>query len=201
MSYKAFWSVSSKLRTTMRGVPEQLIEPRAGKERLAERYWEQRSRLLVANKHDTVSGRLVAVYSSAPSVGSGWVPVAVRDDVEAKSLCVWWNSTPVRLMLLNRRSKKLTYPSWSLDQLRSILVPSPGNPGWEDLLEAFEQACDIELLPLRDGEQCEGRRIIDDAAARVLGVPESTIADWRRRLANEPTISNRPAEASAHPPS
>lgn len=194
MSYEAFWSISSRLRTTMRGAPEQFIEPRPGKEHLAERYWAQRSRLLVANKHDTVSGRLVAGYSDTPSVGSGWVPVGVEEDVEAKSLCAWWNSTPVRLMLLNRRSKKLTYPSWSLDQLRSIPVPSPDNPGWEGLLAAFEQACDIELLPLRDGEQCEGRRIIDRAAAHVLGVPESTIADWRRRLAIEPTISNRPAE-------
>ncbi|MXX43508.1 MAG: hypothetical protein F4Z53_10725 [Acidimicrobiales bacterium] len=197
MSYEAFWSISSKVRTTMRGAPEQVIEPRPGKEHLAERYWAQRSRLLVANKHDTVSGRLVAVYSDTPSVGSGWVPVGVEEDVEAKSLCAWWNSTPVRLMLLNRRSKKLTYPSWSLDQLRSIPVPSPASPGWEGLLAAYEQACDIELLPLRDAEKCEGRRIIDRAAAHVLGVPESTIADWRRRLAIEPTISNRPAEASA----
>ncbi len=178
----------------MRGHPEQAIEPRPGKEQLAQRYWAQRSKLLVANRHDTVSGRLVAAYSETPSVGSAWVPVAVSSDDEAKSLCVWWNSTPVRLMLLNRRSKKLTYPSWSLDQLRSVAVPSPENPAWDDLLTAYRQACDIELLPLRDGQRCEGRRIIDCAAARVLGVPEATIADWRSRLASEPTISNRSAE-------
>ncbi|WP_419908508.1 hypothetical protein [Candidatus Poriferisodalis sp.] len=106
-----------------------------------------------------------------------------------------WNSTPARMMLLNLRSKKLTYPDFSLDQLRSVLVPSPDNPGWGDLLAAYEEACDIELLPLRDGEQCEGRRIIDRAAAQVLGIPEATIADWRRRLAREPTISNRPTDA------
>ena len=197
MSHDAFWSASAKLRRTMRASPEQPIEPRSGKERLAERYWAQRSKLLVANRHDTVAGRLVAVFSELPTVGSAWVPVAVSNDDEAKSLCVWWNSTPTRMMLLNRRTKKLTYPSWSLDQLRGILVPSPENPAWEGLLAAFEQACDIELLPLRDGEQCEGRLIIDNAAAHVLGVPESTIADWRRRLAREPTISNRPAEMSA----
>ena len=177
----------------MRAEPEQSIKPRSGKERLAERYWSQRSKLLVANRHDTVAGRLVAVYSESPSVGSAWVPVAVTDDDEAKSLCVWWNSTPTRMMLLNRRTKKLTYPSWSLDQLRSIPVPSPHGPGWDDLLAAYEQACDIELLPLRNGEQCEGRRIIDNAVARGLGVPEGTIADWRRRLAREPTISNQPS--------
>lgn len=200
MTYVAFWSGSAKLRRTMRATPEQRIEPRAGKELLAERYWAQRSKLLVASRHRTTNALLTAVYSDTPSVGSAWVPVAVSNDDEAKSLCVWWNSTPVRLMLFNRRSKTLDYPSWSLDQLRGILVPSPENPAWEDLLAAYEQACDIELLPLRDGEQCEGRRIIDNAAAHILGVPESTIADWRRRLACEPTISNRPAEVSAEQP-
>ncbi len=197
MNYHAFWSASSKVRTTMRGSPEQAIEPRPGKEQLAQRYWALRSKLLVGNRHDTVSGRLVAVYSETLSVGSAWVPVAVSNDDEAKSLCAWWNSTPVRLMLLNRRSKKLTYPSWSLDQLRSVAVPSPDNPAWDDLLAAYRQACDIEMLPLRDGERCEGRHIIDRAAARVLDVPEATIADWRHRLAREPTISNRAAEPSA----
>lgn len=99
-------------------------------------------------------------------------------------------------MLLNLRSKKLTYPDFSLDQLRSVLVPSTDNPAWRDLLAAYEEACDIQLLPLRDGERCEGRRIIDRAAAQVLSIPEATIADWRRRLAREPTISNRPADAT-----
>ena len=55
-------------------------------------------------------------------------------------------------------------------------------------------------LPPRDGEHCGGRWIIDMAAARVRGVPESTIADWRSRLAQEPTISNGPAEASNNQP-
>ncbi len=193
MSYHAFWSASAKLRRTMRASPEQPIEPRPGKEQLAARYWAQRSKLLVSSRHRTTNALLTAVYSETPAVGSAWVPVAVREDDEAKSLCAWWNSTPVRLMLFNRRSKTLDYPSWSLDQLRSVRVPSPVNPGWGGLLAAYEEACDIELLPLRDGEQCEGRRIIDRAAAQVLGIPEATIADWRRRLACEPTISNRPA--------
>ncbi|MCY4175134.1 MAG: hypothetical protein OXD37_02210 [Acidimicrobiaceae bacterium] len=199
MNYHAFWSASSKIRKTMRGEPEQAMAPRPGKERLAERYWAQRSKLLIANRHRTTNAVLTAVYSETPSVGSAWVPVAVSSDDEAKSLCVWWNSTPVRLMLFNRRSKTLDYPSWSLDQLRSVAVPSPSNPAWGYLLAAYQQACDIELLPLRDGQRCEGRLIIDRAAARVLDVPEAEIADWRLRLAREPTISNQPADAP-HPP-
>ena len=49
----------------------------------------------------------------------------------------------------------------------------------------------MELLPLRDAEHCLARRIIDEAAALVLNVSPEEIADWRRRLSAEPTITNR----------
>ena len=39
-------------------------------------------------------------------------------------------------------------------------------------------------------EQCEVRQIIDEAAALALGVEPTIIADWRRRLPKEPTITN-----------
>ena len=192
---KLFWSISATARTTMCAQPEAHRQPKPALLERANRYWEHRSNVLVAQKYDTISGRLTALWSEEPSVGSGWIPVAVDSAVPEKAFVAWWNSTPARLMLLNLRTKKLTYPDFSLGQLRSVLVPSPGNPGWSDLLAAYEQACDIELLPLRDGERCEGRRIIDTAAAQVLGVPYSTVAEWRRRLAREPTISNRAVEA------
>ena len=71
--------------------------------------------------------------------------------------------------------------------------PQPDNPAWSALAEAFEEACDVELLPLRDGEHCRARRIIDEAAALVLNVSPKEVADWRRRLSAEPTITNRRA--------
>ena len=58
------------------------------------------------------------------------------------------------------------------------------------LTEAFDLACEIELLPMREAEQCEVRLVIDDTAALALGVEPTIVADWRRRLAREPTITN-----------
>lgn len=191
---KLFWSISATTHPRMQAFPDALRHPKPALPDRANRYWEQRSNVLVAQKYDTVGGRLTALWSEEASVGSGWIPVAVAESIPGKAFVAWWNSTPARMMLLNLRSKKLTYPDFSLDQLRSVRVPSPENPAWRDLLAAYEEACDIELLPMRDGEQCAGRRIIDRAAAQVLGIPEATIADWRRRLAREPTISNRAAE-------
>ena len=100
-------------------------------------------------------------------------------------------------MLLNRRSKTLDYPAWSLEQLRDIRVPKPDNPAWPALKSAFDATCDDELLPMSQGPDCAVRQVIDDAAALALGVEPEIVADWRRRLAAEPTVSNRRAAEPA----
>ncbi len=188
-----FWSIGSRMRRTMRGAPERWCRPKPGKEGLAERYWRMRSHVLIAQKYDTISGRLTALWSPQPSIGSGWVPIAVSNEHRAKGLAAWWNATPARLMLLNRRSKKLTYPAWSLAQLRDVRIPKPDNPAWESLAEAWTRACEMELLPLRQAQECPARRIIDEAAAQALGAQAEQIKGWRELLAKEPTISNAAA--------
>ena len=184
-----FHSVSSNLRRTVLGEPDAWYRPKTDKHGLAERYRAQRSHLLVPMRLDTVSGRLTGLWTARPSFG-WWVPVAVPDERAAKALAAWWNSTPVRLMLLNRRAQKLTYPTWQLAHLREIRIPRPDNPAWTSLSEAFDQICDAELLPMRQAEKCVVRQVIDEAAALALGVEPGVLADWRRRLAAEPTINN-----------
>ena len=56
-------------------------------------------------------------------------------------------------MLLNRRAQTLTYPTWQLEHLREIRIPREDNPAWRSLRVAFDQACDIELLPMRQAER------------------------------------------------
>ena len=96
-----------------------------------------------------------------------------------------------RTLLLNRRAKTLTYPTWQLHHLREVRVPNPDNPAWNALADAWEQIRDVELLPMRDAEECEARRVIDEAAAVALGVSAETVAGWRATLAAEPTVTNR----------
>lgn len=185
-----YHSVSSKLRRKVRELPDVGYLPRAGKESLADRYAGQRSRLLVAMRMNVASGRLNALWATSPSFG-WWVPVALDGDpAKGKALAVWWNSTPARLMLLNRRAKAMTYPTWQLQHLRQVRIPTPGNPAWDALADAWEAVRDIELLPMRDGEKCPARRVIDEAAATALGVGAEKVAEWRSRLAAEPTVTN-----------
>ena len=188
-SVPGFHSVSAQLRRTILGEPDVWYRPRVGKDSLVQRYRTRRSRLLVAMRVNTVSGRLSGLWTPQPSFG-WWVPVSVPDERSAKALAVWWNTTPVRLMLLNRRGKTLTYPTWQVAHLREIRIPRPDNPAWDSLRAAFDQVCNVEMLPMRQADECPVRKVIDDAAALALGVGPEVVVDWRRRLAAEPTITN-----------
>ena len=190
-----FHSVGGTKRRTIQGEPDVYYRPRAGKERLAERYAKQRSHLLVPMRLNTVSGRLTGLWTRQPSFG-WWVPVSVEDEDRAKALAVWWNTTPVRLMLLNRRGMTLTYPTWQVAHLREVRIPTPDNPGWAGLRRAFDVVSDTELLPMRFADECPVRAIIDEAAAEAIGVDLELLASWRRKLAAEPTITNARAPAS-----
>ena len=192
-----YHSVSEALRRTIRAEPDVWYVPRRGRRRKMERLIGENERLrghvLVPMRLDTIGGRLTGLWSAKPSFG-WWVPIAVPDRDRQKALAAWWNSTPVRLMLLNRRAQKLTYPTWQLTHLKEIRIPKPDNPAWGLLRAAFEEACDTELMPMRHAEICDARRVIDDAAAIACGLDATRLADWRRRLATEPTITNRRAD-------
>ena len=192
-SVMIFDSISAALRRTIHGTPESWHKPKQSKKgsRLAERYWRQRSVLLVAQRFRTTNNRLTALYSDKATVGKGWVPVSVKDEYTAKTLAVWWNSTPVLMMLLNRRGMTLDYLKWSLKHLEEIHIPKPDNPGWGALREAYEQVCDMDLQPLKNAVEDPARAVIDDAAAKVLSIDPQVIAGWRERLAKEPTITNK----------
>ncbi|MCY4541301.1 MAG: hypothetical protein OXB95_02730 [Rhodobacteraceae bacterium] len=45
---------------------------------------------------------------------------------------------------------------------------------------------------MKQATECEVRQVIDKAAAHVLNMDYSTLAEWQRKLELEPTISNKP---------
>ena len=188
-----FHSVSSRIRRTLRGEPDVWYQAKEGREQLAERYLVQRSHLMFLITHRTDSARLTVVWSPIAAGGSGWTQVAVADEDKAQALAAWWNSTPGKLMLFNRRTRTLTYPQWSLEHMREIRIPNPDNPGWSALKSAYDKTCDMEILPMKQAMEDPARTIIDAAAAKVLGLEEEIVADWRLRLSREPTVTNRPA--------
>ena len=97
--FRIFGSVSAKLRRTMRGEPEQWVVPGGAREHLWAKVRDEGSHLLVAEKFDTIGGRLTAIYSEDATFGFGWRPVETGGKEESKALCLWLNSTPARIQL------------------------------------------------------------------------------------------------------
>ena len=188
-----FDSASAALRRTMTGEPEQLVAPGGRRAHLYERVADGAGNLMLATRYNTNSGRTTALWSEEQSFGFAWVPARGADHRHEQALCAWWNSTPGRILLLNRRAKMLTYPKWSVEHLMSVPVPRAGAAGCDGLQAAWLRFRDSEMLELRHGEQCPVRESLDEAAGAVLGVSADTIANWRCRLSHEPTVSQKPS--------
>ncbi len=189
-----FDSVSAKIRRSMLDAPERPVVPGGRRAHLHENVLASKGNLMLATRFDTVAGLMTALWSEVPTFGFGWLPARGPDRSYEQALCAWWNSTPGRLLLLNRRGKKLTYPQWAVEHVASLPCPRPQTPGCTALARAWEDTCQMPLLPMREGDECAVRKVIDDAAALVLGITPDVMADWRRRVAAEPTIANAPAD-------
>ena len=87
------------------------------------------------------------------------------------------------------------YARWSVAQLESVMVPvSLSTRKVESaLVRVFDRFCDDPLLPWAQADTDPVRREIDDAVAEAYGISGTALADWRERLAREPTVANRSA--------
>ena len=193
-----FDSTSAQIRRCMHGEPEQWVAPGGRRKHLWRNVKAQSSNLLITIRLNTVSGRLTALSSSHNTFGFGWIPVETAGTQESKALALWLNSTPARLMLLNRRAKMLTYPKWSVEHWKQIRVPKGSPNVYSRLASVWEELRHQELLEMRYGESDPVRARIDEAAAKACGLEESFVAEWRYKLSREPTISNETAGNTHH---
>ena len=86
------------------------------------------------------------------------------------------------------------YPNWSIAQLGTIQVPeSLGSaPQVESaLVAAYDHLKRTQLQPWAQADADPVRREIDEAVAEAYGISAGVLADWRERLAKEPTVANR----------
>ena len=108
---------------------------------------------------------------------------------------MYLNSTPGLLTMLGARdNRKPSYPSFSLDTLRSLPVPDlsalpPDRlallDNWFDwlqyqVLQSFPQMADDPV-----------RRQIDEAVTQALDMDPDWVATLRRELSREPSVTDR----------
>ena len=198
-SHDVVWTHKTSERTTMRSSSDYATSPKESKYEYATNVlWLKASRMLIACKINPQAIRVAAIHLEKPALGQPFIPVTPLAEVSdparvLQAWCAYLNSTPAALSWLNRRQKKLTYASYSLDQLRSIPVPDPKNVDLRPLVDAFQEFGDAEMLPWPKMHQCPVRAALDDAVAKVLGLDAAEVKEWRERIAKEPTVSGQAA--------
>ena len=191
---RALWHHKTEVTQSMRAETDVYIEPKYSRRLMAENYWQQRSRLLLPHRLRLNLARVAAVILPDQAVGSIWTPCRTNDPDIAKALCLYLNSTPGLLSMLGARDNRiLSYPSFSLDTLRSLPVPNFTALGAaeRDLLSSWFDWLQHEPLqpfPLMADDPV--RRQIDDAIIQALGFEPEWVATVRRELAREPSVTD-----------
>lgn len=164
-------------------------------EKLADKYWDQRSRLLLCVKPRLNTARVNSVCLDNPAVGSLWVPARFKNGNTAdrrlseKAICAYFNSTLGWLSMIGVAStKNVSRPDLSIDALRQLRVPVLNPAMREALAEAFDAAADTPLDPLQNATGDPTRVALDNAVADALGVDQETVIIAREELAREPSV-------------
>ncbi len=191
---RALWYHKTDVTRSMMAQTDVYIEPKEAKRHLADIYWEQRSSMLLPHRLRLNLARVIAVTLPEPAVGSIWTPCRPHDTGIIKVLCLYLNSTPGLLSLLGARDNRVpSYPSFSLDTLRSLPVPNFAELGdaERDLLGGwFDWLANQTLLPFPKMHEDPVRRQIDDAVSQALGLDPEWVATLRRELAREPSVTD-----------
>ena len=196
----ALWQHDTSVTQSMAAQPDTHIVAKPPKTHLAERYWNQRGRLLLPTHLFFQTVRATCVRLDTLGLGSLWVPCRIDKPSEEaepweKALCVYLNSSVGLLSMMgDRTNKKPTYPNLSLDDMRKLVVPdfaALGDAAMAQLSAAYDaHAADI-LLPLPQMDADPTRRALDDAVASALDLDGETLVAVRRSLAAEPSVTGR----------
>ena len=193
----ALWYLKTTVTQSMRAKTDVWIEPKADRKSLADDYWEQRGRLLLPHRLRLTVARVVAAMLDTPTLGQQWTPCRPHDgsDASAAALCSYFNSSIGVLALLGeRRNRVPQYPSLALDTLRAIPVPNIpelGDDIRDALAAAYEELKDEVLLPFPRMDEDPVRKRLDAAVADALELDPEWVAQIRRALSEEPSVTNR----------
>ena len=196
----ALWQHESEVTQAMTAKPDTYITAKTANTHLADKYWEQRSRLLLPGRLRLNTIKVLAVKLDNPVIGSAWSPCRIDEslpqtaDLE-KALCVYLNSTIGILALLGNRSIRVpSYSQFSLDNLRNLVVPDLrelDDKAIHLLSATYDSSAETPLLPLPQMDACNTRRAIDDAVCAALGLDEELVSTIRRQLAAEPAVTGK----------
>ena len=196
----ALWDHKTDFTQKMSAEHDTYIIPKAGKVSRAKGLWEKRGSMLLATRARLNTVRVVSVRLQQRVLGSAWVPCkphAHEENIE-KAICAYLNSTIGFLAIVGNRSiKHLSYSQFSLDDLRRIPVPDFNTLEKAQvaaLAAAYDALCEFTLLPLPRILKDETRGALDRIVTDALDVQPEVVANIRRELSREPSITGKPYE-------
>ena len=192
----SFCTIAEDVMQTINCRPETQAIPKTGKEHKAVNAWQKATRFLITSRFSTTSSRLLGIYSEKPALGSAYFAMAVKTPEQEKAFAVFLNSSFGIIQMLNRRTKKLTYPSYEVGHLKTLMLPDPNKADLAPLLAAFEKLKNTPLERLAKCAEDPARKILDHAAAESIGIDPAITDQWREWLSQEPTITNKPYQPS-----
>ena len=192
---RAFWEHDTRSVDAIQQTAEDHIEPKEQHEQLAERYWAERSRLLLSERVRLNTGRVLGVWLQQPAIGSAWVTCRpISDSVQAEqAIALYMNSSIGILSRLGGRSNRvLSYPRFALPDIRNTPIPAAvATTAAKALSEAYATLASESLQPFPELDRDPIRQQIDDAISQALSLDPERVAEIRRDLAEEPSITNR----------
>ena len=196
----ALWRHNTKVTQSMSAQVDSHITAKPENAHLADRYWNQRSRLLLTTHPRLNTMRVPTVIVDIPTFGSLWVPcrLEVTESLLAKwekALCVFLNSSIGLLSFLGDRTNKTpSRPNLSLDDLRKLFVPdfaTLSDEAIQTLASTYDAHAQKTLLPLPQMDADPVRAALDDATCAALSIDPETTATIRRHLSAEPSITGK----------
>ena len=109
-------------------------------------------------------------------------------------MCIYLNSTIGILAWLGNRSNKIpSYPQFSLDDMRKLIVPDFAaiDGAAEGLAATYDALAERTLLPLPQMDADPVRRALDEAVCDALALDGERVATIRRHLAAEPSVTGK----------
>ena len=196
----ALWDHKTDVTQTMFAEPDAYIRAKQGKELIAGKLWDKRRRLMMPARVHLPTVRVFSVRLSQRTLGSAWVPCQpqiddIADDMLEKAFCAYFNSSIGILALLgNRSNKTLSYPQFSMTNIRSAPIPDfavIGRDAVHILADAYDEMCERVLMPLPQMENDSVRIALDRAVCQSLSIQVDCAVEIRRHLVNEPSVTNK----------
>ena len=179
--------------TSMLAPLNKYITVRKGKEKESHKMWKKAGLLHLPERIQPNITHVAAIRTESPSIGTSWYSIRpIIGDVEtwSSAMCTYFNSSCGVLSLLSTRvQKKLLYPRFSANSIKSLMMPTLSNKQLSILSKTYESLKHDNLGIWKNPNSI--RKELDNVVSKTLKVDPNFVTNVRSELSREPMITGR----------